>query len=577
MKASPPSLRPGKGLQSMTLAGLVVIIVVSGWILLSNIDLLEYQLNRFSDNSSTSLNNKHHNSNNDNGHLESKQQNNQHHEQPTITAADDDTTIPPPPLESVLDPNIPYITYLPFAGLTNQFIALESAAFAAKRLNRTLILPPIISNTHDHDNTHQSWSHFLDLSRFSSLTGVPVVEWDHIRPLTKLQREIGQEQTLFGFGSNHHKETARWQAMAENITCEIVYGYGAPDLDINISAQTFVWHFLLRPIFERPPPRKPETKVYDRTKVATDNTHEDDLVVMQDLVDRYRDWQGAPGKKINLLALTHTFKLRDPDFEDRYWNEIGQNLHFLPKVMEFATLRINKEVEQDQGIDVLENLDPEEEETESSLEAETEIEKEKQDHSEDPSNLMDTSDSAAEEYELIEAPSTRIPHIAIHIRRGDIWKKCSEAEKAKCVVPMEQYAEAVDRARAVAATRLGYGEDNKTQHHLPVIVTTDSSDPEDFEKIKAYGWHRLDHERYKTVALFGSFGPALIDAAILAHADVFIGSKASTMTKIAAMRQQAWYHRDTLYTKVPKAPAKAEGTTAQRRRTLSPPRRLTQE
>ncbi|KAG0195071.1 hypothetical protein BGX33_004350, partial [Mortierella sp. NVP41] len=103
-----------------------------------------------------------------------------------------------------------------------------------------------------------------------------------------------------------------------------------------------------------------------------------------------------------------------------------------------------------------------------------------------------------------------------------------------------RYAEAVDRAQIIAAT-------TSVTTHLPVVVTTDSDSEDDFRQIRELGWHRLDHEKYKTKETWGAFGPAMVDAGILAQADVFVGSGKSTMTRIAAARQKAWYRRKTLY------------------------------
>jgi hypothetical protein len=110
-----------------------------------------------------------------------------------------------------------------------------------------------------------------------------------------------------------------------------------------------------------------------------------------------------------------------------------------------------------------------------------------------------------------------------------------------CIIPFEYYADAVARARTAAAKRGLIAQ-------LPVVVTTDTQDEGDFRQIQALGWHRVDHAKYKTAELWGPFGPALVDAAILAHADEFVGSLRSTMSKIAASRQRSWYNRETLYT-----------------------------
>ncbi|KAG0267239.1 hypothetical protein BG011_007648 [Mortierella polycephala] len=423
------------------------------------------------------------------------------------------------PAISHLDPNTKYLSYLPFAGLTNQFIALEVAAYTAKRLNRTLIIPPIITNTHNHENTHQRWSQFLDLPRFTELTGLTVLEWDTVRPLDAHQHQAGQDHAQMGRARGGQNPTAkRWNSVAENITCQIVYGYGAPDLNVNISGMNFLWHFLFRATFVDPPSRKPEIPFYDRKKYAQDNQHSDeDLIVMEDLVARYRDYDDSADINnggYQILFLSHTFKVKDPEYGNRrYWMEIGQHLHFVPQVMEYVTDKMNEEVQGDHEVEMLPNDDPEE--------VHTEVE----------TNTNKT-------------PRTRIPHIAIHLRRGDIWKKCSEADKNSCIIPFDYYVHAVQRARALIASSSSL---SINAEHMPVIVTTDTDSEDDLRQIKEHGWHTLDHEKYETARIWGPFGPAMIDSAILAHADVLIGSSKSTMSRIAALRQRTWYKRETIY------------------------------
>lgn len=140
----------------------------------------------------------------------------------------------------------------------------------------------------------------------------------------------------------------------------------------------------------------------------------------------------------------------------------------------------------------------------------------------------------------IKVPLIRIPYIAVHLRRGDIGKKCSERDMATCIIPFERYAQAVDRAQVIVAT-------TGVTSRVPVIVTTDSESEDDFRQIRELGWHRLDHEKYRTNETWGAFGPAMVDAVILAQADVLIGSGRSTMTGIASARQRTWYKRETLY------------------------------
>ncbi|KAF9079116.1 hypothetical protein BGX23_005032, partial [Mortierella sp. AD031] len=280
----------GMGFRPRTQIILGIIILALGWILLSTVSLQSHlHPSIFPQDTKSEL----HTS--------------QDKTKPTLPPSSSSPPAPEGVLEPavfLLDPNTKYLSYLPFAGLTNQFIALETALFAATQLNRTLIIPPIISNSHDHENTHQRWSQFLDLPRFTRLTGIPVLEWDTVRPLNQLQSQIGKDQALLGLARGKDAETDQWRGVAENVTCQIIHGYGSPDLGINVSARNFAWHFLFRLTFVRPPPRKTEMPVYGRTKVALDKVHEADLGVIDDLVARYQDYddeaaghgQGPDGK-----------------------------------------------------------------------------------------------------------------------------------------------------------------------------------------------------------------------------------------------------------------------------------------
>ncbi|KAF9330822.1 hypothetical protein BG006_006252 [Podila minutissima] len=410
----------------------------------------------------------------------------------------DETPPTPPPL--LLDPSTKYLSFLPFAGLTNQFIGVEIAAYIALRLNRTLLVPPIISNIHDHDNTHQSWSRYFDFKRFSNLTGIPVVEWDTVRPLNAAQTRVGRERALGGGSA----PTEEWLALATDMTCQIIYGYGNPVKEINSSARSFVSHFFLNLIFQAPPAPAPGAQVYDHHQYAKDELNPESLVIMEDLIERYAGFQDQ------MLLLSHTFKIKDP--QNRYWRTIGQHLHFEPVLAKYARERVMNEIREDSGAAPERAVDPES------------VDREEVD---------------------------RIPYIAIHLRRGDILSKCTGAHEdpTHCEVPISSYAEVVERVRA------------GLRHKRPVVVTTDSDSMEELEEMKSLGWHRIDHSEDDVHEALGAFGPAFVDASILAHADVFLGSVKSTMSRVAANRQLSWYHRSTIYPQAPGSATK-ESTAA---------------
>ncbi|KAG0207053.1 hypothetical protein BGX28_001596 [Mortierella sp. GBA30] len=393
-------------------------------------------------------------------------------QQDSMRAPEDKAPILPkdiPRPKTVLEPSVKYLGYMTYAGITNQFMALENAAYAALRLNRTLIIPPVVTNSHDKYNSNQRWSDFFDLARFSSLTGLNVVEWHDVRPLTKEQIEVGSRQARLG-----GKSYPLWNSLADNLTCQVIYGYGDSER-LHSTELTFARQFLFKPQFVRPPPRKPNTTVYDRIKLgAKDNMNLEDIVTFDDLVDRYADNQDQ------LLFLSHAFKLKDPSGKAR--ESTGMHLHFLPSITEYSTRLIRH-------------------------------------------RAPETKENGGR-------------YIAIHIRRGDIWQKCrSQSEEAmlKCIIPLGRYAESVEKARKLAGA------------NLPVIVTTDSRSEEDHVTMARMGWRRLNHESYTTEQELGIFGPAMVDAAILADAEIMIGTFVSSMTRVAARRQKTWHQREVLY------------------------------
>ncbi|KAF9109989.1 hypothetical protein BGX27_006903 [Mortierella sp. AM989] len=374
-----------------------------------------------------------------------------------------------------LDPTVKYLSFMTYAGLTNQFIALENAAYIAIRLNRTLIVPPITTNSHDRHNSNQRWSEFFDFSRFRVLTGINLVEWNDIRPLTSEQIEVGRRKARLG-----GKAYPLWDSLAENLTCQVIYGFGDSER-LHTTELTFSRQFLFRPQFVRPPARKPSTKTFDRTTIgAKDNINMEDIVTVDDLVDRYTD------SKEHLLFLSHSFKLKDP-LGRRSWQTAGRYLRFLPKVNDYAKRLIHHRA-------------PEARETGK--------------------------------------------YIAVHLRRGDIWQKCrsqSEEGMLACITPLSFYADAVKKAYKTAGEK------------LPVVVATDSNSEEDHITIAKLGWRRLNHELYTTEQELGIFGPALVDAAILADAEVMVGSYSSSMSRVAERRQMSWHNRTVIYPRTKKS------------------------
>jgi len=94
-----------------------------------------------------------------------------------------------------------YLTYLPYAGITNQFYGMLRGMEVAKATGRTLIIPPITASSHDKSKQNQPWSKFLDLERFAELTNVKVVEFHELRDAQQTQIHELKCGITCGFGS----------------------------------------------------------------------------------------------------------------------------------------------------------------------------------------------------------------------------------------------------------------------------------------------------------------------------------------------------------------------------------------
>ncbi|KAF9437039.1 hypothetical protein BGZ76_002160 [Entomortierella beljakovae] len=112
-------------------------------------------------------------------------------------------TVDPIPFPETLDQEdgIQYVTYLPYAGITNQFYGMLRGMEVAKALGRTLIIPPITASSHDKSKQNQPWSKFLDLEQFQELTGAKVVEFHELRDAEKDQYSMMECKITCGFGS----------------------------------------------------------------------------------------------------------------------------------------------------------------------------------------------------------------------------------------------------------------------------------------------------------------------------------------------------------------------------------------
>ncbi|KAF9174789.1 hypothetical protein BGX21_009225 [Mortierella sp. AD011] len=131
-----------------------------------------------------------------------------HQQSPQLIDSENDiilreSAMAPRPFEETLrgHDDVSYLTYLPYAGITNQFYGMLRGMEVAKALNRTLIIPPITSSSHDKSKQNQPWSKFLDLKQFSKVTGIQVVEFHELRDAELTRYNELKCRITCGFGS----------------------------------------------------------------------------------------------------------------------------------------------------------------------------------------------------------------------------------------------------------------------------------------------------------------------------------------------------------------------------------------
>lgn len=202
-----------------------------------------------------------------------------------------------PPFEDSLDrsDSTQYITYLPYAGITNQFYGMLRGMEMAKALGRTLIIPPITASSHDKSKQNQPWSKFLDLDRFQELTGAKVVEFHKLRDV----------------------ELAEFSQLQCGITC----GFGS-QRTIDFTAKGFLKQWKLNVTLN--------ALSVDTNKINT---------ITKIL---------APHRRDKYICISNTYKISVPDKSE--WERFGQHLHFTQELEDFVQAFLDKNLEKPEAV-----------------------------------------------------------------------------------------------------------------------------------------------------------------------------------------------------------------------------------
>jgi hypothetical protein len=87
--------------------------------------------------------------------------------------------------------------------------------------------------------------------------------------------------------------------------------------------------------------------------------------------------------------------------------------------------------------------------------------------------------------------------IVIHARHGDFFEKCG-SNGGKCIPPLSMWANQVETLRAELLAQKGVQIER-------VIMTSDETSEQWWEKIEGLGWNRINHARMGTVEKYGKW------------------------------------------------------------------------
>ncbi|KAF9143656.1 hypothetical protein BGX30_015116 [Mortierella sp. GBA39] len=259
-----------------------------------------------------------------------------------------------------------YFTYMPFAGISNQFYGMLRAMSIARALDRTLILPPITSSSHDKSRQNQAWSEFFDLDEFRRRTGLKVIEYQDLRDRGSFRGPTGVQESGSSVGASwipprveeastgeaakaissadkrgrggrryQHSLGTGTSVVDMTMPCYVTCGFGSKrDLDFTAKAFVRQWGFQYKEMLPKSQSPSPSTPA------PVDNSP----------IDQTRDFDRIVGalqddslKEEGFLCISNTYKIQispvipaSSAVDSIEWHEFGQHLLFQPQLTHFV-------------------------------------------------------------------------------------------------------------------------------------------------------------------------------------------------------------------------------------------------
>ncbi|KAF9917302.1 hypothetical protein FBU30_000803 [Linnemannia zychae] len=602
-------------------------------------------------------------------HTLSDPQQNQQQQQPPPQQYDNSQGPPrkPYPSQAPSFESDRYFTYLPYAGISNQFYGMLRAMSIARALNRTLLLPPITSSSHDKSRQNQAWSEFFNLNEFRRRTGLRIIEYHELRDKGSFRGPAGPREpgTVVGASwippetkiesekavtSSEHKGDGYYQYTPEigisavdmTMPCYATCGFGSKR-DLEFSAKAFLrqWGFQLKNAML---PKLPPLSMTSNPESSTPTTPIDNSPIdeTRDFDRIVRALQDHSLREESFLCVSNTYKIQisatsifaKPLIDSVEWQEFGQHLLFQPRLIQFVNEFLDRTFGEHPEMRTIypnntfgtrSQLVPDVSPLMSSTPVEVPApalapmsEQQKADSpqivplnysitvandSVSSSQLSHSQDSQlsplpyAKTVDFTPWPLLRplIQHtfFMIHVRRGDFEDYCKKTFTGRnliqCLPSNEAYTKIIhglqERALKANIYREGNGESRAQgikRRRIPVLVATNENRTEELAQLRRLGcthnldvdkvekkdetadgvnsqvlcgsgedageeWIILDHNEMKTVEKLGVFGPMMVEQVLMAEAEVLLGVRMSTFSRVGGNRLRDWYQRHTIY------------------------------
>ncbi|GJN90509.1 hypothetical protein Rhopal_003520-T1 [Rhodotorula paludigena] len=403
-----------------------------------------------------------------------------------------------------------YITGMLFGGQSNQLLALLNLLYLGKELGRTVILPPFTAM--HFKGQHRPFHLVYDLPRFYAETAIPAApfsffktpgapdnEKEHVTCWSLMEKYTGavnNHQVETGF-NEHEVYTDFWAVPAfPRSTENAVLDVDAVIAFLRNRTEQLDWIETTRRDLL---PQRGIAKGVDPASVVPE----------ENLKPFFDPLHGVPPTDDEqLMCVDATFYVGnsvppppypqrvplDPWRVGKAWKKVGQHLHWIPEVQDFADDYLKRIFGVNRAADIP-------------------------------------------------------PYISVHVRRGDF-----KNFHGNTFTPLQNYVDAVNAIRIKLQNRLDHplsaeereGKPALRRFDIPpsqyrVVATTDEEPGSElWGELDKLGWKVINHVEFRTQELLGEWYPSMLDGEILSRGQGFVGTQWSTFSMLSGNRVEYW-------------------------------------